>query len=105
MVSLYSNRQASSRDIAERFARMEQLSFICNQGVVPTDQTVRYCMHKVHQAIRVLQDENIIFIAFSFNRCGDGLANGWSCQKCKNIQPVQTQKLRIKKRAFTSKEH
>ena len=40
--NLHSNRHASSRDIAERFSIMEQANFLCHQGVVPSDHTVRY---------------------------------------------------------------
>ncbi len=40
--NLHTNRQSSSRDIAKRFAVMEQLYFLLNKGVAPEDATVRY---------------------------------------------------------------
>ncbi len=39
--NLHTNRQSSSRNIAKRFAVMEQLYFLLNKGVAPEDATVR----------------------------------------------------------------
>ena len=86
--NLHTNRQSSSRDIATRFAVMEQMNFLLYKGVEPGNNSVRSVNTLLHTiGLLLLQCIHII---------GEILQTySYSCKQLHNISWIIQQQTQI----------